>query len=415
MKRFLLPSFAGITIMILTFFLQGCLKDKVTRTYTTLTPVYESKDVVLANIKSNTSKTIESPGKIFIYGDYIFLNELDKGVHIIDNSNPSNPVVKAFINIPGNVDIAVKGNTLYADMYADLLSIDITDPLHVKLLKNMANVFPERSYGNGFVATSGKVIVDWIRKDITVEEKPYNRNWITIDFVADNGARVAAATGSNAGIGGSLARFSIVNDYLYAVDNHNLKAVSIVDPSDPKLINNIFAGFDIETIYPLKDKLFLGSMTGLYIFDISNPASPVAKGAFTHGRACDPVVADDNYAYVTLKEGTRCGPANNELNIVDIKNITSPVLLKSYALGGPSGLSKDGDILFICDGADGLKVFNASNVSNISLIKKIGGLDPHDVIAWNNNALVVAKEGLFQFDYSNLGDIKLRSKLTISK
>jgi len=415
MKRFLLPSFAGITIMILTFFLQGCLKDKVTRTYTTLTPVYESKDVVLANIKSNTSKTIESPGKIFIYGYYIFLNELDKGVHIIDNSNPSNPVVKAFINIPGNVDIAVKGNTLYADMYADLLSIDITDPLHVKLLKNMANVFPERSYGNGFVATSGKVIVDWIRKDITVEEKPYNRNWITIDFVADNGARVAAATGSNAGIGGSLARFSIVNDYLYAVDNHNLKAVSIVDPSDPKLINNIFAGFDIETIYPLKDKLFLGSMTGLYIFDISNPASPVAKGAFTHGRACDPVVADDNYAYVTLKEGTRCGPANNELNIVDIKNITSPVLLKSYALGGPSGLSKDGDILFICDGADGLKVFNASNVSNISLIKKIGGLDPHDVIAWNNNALVVAKEGLFQFDYSNLGDIKLRSKLTISK
>jgi len=415
MKRFLLPSFAGITIMILTFFLQGCLKDKVTRTYTTLTPVYESKDVVLANIKSNTSKTIESPGKIFIYGDYIFLNELDKGVHIIDNSNPSNPVVKAFINIPGNVDIAVKGNTLYADMYSDLVSIDITDPLHAKLLKNVANVFPERNYYNGFVANTGKVIVDWIRKDITVEEKPYNRNWITIDFVADNGARVAAATGSNAGIGGSLARFSIVNDYLYAVDNHNLKAVSIVDPSDPKLINNIFAGFDIETIYPLKDKLFLGSMTGLYIFDISNPASPVAKGAFTHGRACDPVVADDNYAYVTLKEGTRCGPANNELNIVDIKNITSPVLLKSYALGGPSGLSKDGDILFICDGADGLKVFNASNVSNISLIKKIGGLDPHDVIAWNNNALVVAKEGLFQFDYSNLGDIKLRSKLTISK
>ena len=415
MKRFLLPSFAGITIMILTFFLQGCLKDKVTRTYTTLTPVYESKEVVLANIKSNTSKTIESPGKIFIYGDYIFLNELDKGVHIIDNSNPSNPVVKAFINIPGNVDIAVKGNTLYADMYSDLVSIDITDPLHAKLLKNVANVFPERNYNNGFVANTGKVIVDWIRKDITVEEKPYNRNWITIDFVADNGARVAAATGSNAGIGGSLARFSIVNDYLYAVDNHNLKAVSIVDPSDPKLINNIFAGFDIETIYPLKDKLFLGSMTGLYIFDISNPASPVAKGAFTHGRACDPVVADDNYAYVTLKEGTRCGPANNELNIVDIKNITSPVLLKSYALGGPSGLSKDGDILFICDGADGLKVFNASNVSNISLIKKIGGLDPHDVIAWNNNALVVAKEGLFQFDYSNLGDIKLRSKLTISK
>ena len=413
MKKFLLTGFTGMAVILVAFFLQGCLKDKVTRTYTTLTPVYESKDVVLANIKSNASKTIESPGKIFIYGDYIFLNEMDKGVHIIDNSNPSNPIVKAFINIPGNVDIAVKGNTLYADMYSDLLSIDISDPLHAKLLKNVANVFPERIYNNGFVANSGKVIVDWIRKDITVEEKPYNRNWITLDFAGNNTAFGAAATVTKAGIGGSLARFSIVNDYLYAVDNHNLKAVSITDPSDPKLINNIFAGFDIETIYPLKDKLFLGSMNGLYIFDISNPANPVGKGSFNHGRACDPVVADDNYAYVTLKQGTRCGPANNELNIVDIKNITSPVLLKSYALTGPSGLSKDGNILFICDGADGLKVFNASNVSNISLIKQFPGMDPHDVIAWNKNAVVVAKEGLFQFDYSNLNNIRLISKLTI--
>ena len=415
MKKFLLTAFAYGTMMLTVMFLQGCLKDKVTRTYTILTPVYESKDVVLADIRSNAPKAIESPGKIFIYSNYIFLNEIDKGVHIIDNTNPSNPVIKAFINIPGNVDIAVKGNTLYADMYSDLLSIDITDPLNVKLLKNVANVFPERNYNYGFVANSSKVIVGWIRKDTTVEQKPYNKNWITVDFAQNNGVLTAAAAVPKAGIGGSLARFSIVNDYLYAVDNHNLKAVSIIDPSDPKLINNIFAGFDIETIYPLKDKLFLGSMNGLYIFDISNPASPVVKGTFIHGRACDPVVADDNYAFVTLKEGTRCGPANNELNVVDIKNIASPVLLKSYALTRPSGLSKDGDILFICDGTDGLKVFNASNVSNVRLIKKIGGIDPNDVIAWNNNALVVTREGLFQFDYSNVGDIKLRSRLTISK
>jgi hypothetical protein len=415
MKKFFLTAFAGTIMMFVAFFLHGCLKDKVTRTYTILTPVYQSKEVALANIKSSTSQTIESPGKIFIYGNYIFLNEMDKGVHIIDNSNPSNPLIKAFISIPGNVDIAVKGNTLYADMYSDLLSIDITDPLNAKLLKNVANVFPERSYTNGFVANSGKVIVDWIRKDTTVEEKPYNRNWMTIDFAADNGARVTAAIGPKTGMGGSLARFSIVNDYLYAVDNHNLKAVSIIDPSDPKLVNNIFAGFDIETIYPLKDKLFLGSMVGLYIFDISNPANPVGKGTFSHGRACDPVVADDNYAFVTLKEGSRCGPANNELDVVDIKNIAAPVLLKTYALSGPSGLSKDGDLLFICDGAQGLKVFNASNVANISLIKQIGSIEPHDVIAWNNNALVVAKEGLFQYDYSNPGNIKLRSRLTISK
>ena len=93
-----------ITLLLLPFtlcfILQGCLKDKLTKTYTILTPVYKEKSEVYANIKSNAPRSVESPGKIFIYGNYIFLNEVDKGVHIIDNSNPASPVMKAFINIP---------------------------------------------------------------------------------------------------------------------------------------------------------------------------------------------------------------------------------------------------------------------------------------------------------------------------
>lgn len=421
MKKFLLTASSMIAVCLTVFFLHGCLKDKVTRTYTILTPVYESKDIVLANIKNNTPQSIQAPGKIFLYGNYIFLNEVDKGVHIIDNSNPSNPIKKAFIKIPGNVDIAVKGNTLYADMYADLISVDISDPLNVKLLKDVPGVFQDRNYYNGmygyFVPDPNKVIVDWIRKDTTVEEKPTSRRFITLDFVSV-GTPLAQAMSpvakSATGIGGSLARFSIVNDQLYAVESHNLKVISIANPSDPKLTKNIFAGFDIETIYPLKDKLFLGSMNGLYIFDISNPENPVSKGTFSHARACDPVVADDNYAYVTLREGTTCGPAKNELLIVDIKNITSPTLTKTYSMNRPSGLSIDGNMLFICDGTAGLKIYNASNVSNIDLVKQFKTIEPHDVIAWNKNAIVVTKEGLYQFDYSNAANIRLRSRLTIS-
>ncbi|MDZ4794620.1 MAG: hypothetical protein SGI83_10105, partial [Bacteroidota bacterium] len=122
-----------ITLLLLPvtlcFILQGCLKDKLTKTYTILTPVYKEKSEVYANIKSNAPRPLESPGKIFMYGNYIFLNEVDKGVHIIDNANPASPVMKAFINIPGNLDIAVKGNTMYADLYADMVVVDISNPL----------------------------------------------------------------------------------------------------------------------------------------------------------------------------------------------------------------------------------------------------------------------------------------------
>src|SRR5512139_3650253 len=100
MKKFLLAAISCAAICFVVFFLQGCLKDKMTHTYTILRPIYQTKEAVKANIKSNLPKTIESPGKIFVYGNYVFLNEPDKGVHVIDNSNPTNPVKKAFIDIP---------------------------------------------------------------------------------------------------------------------------------------------------------------------------------------------------------------------------------------------------------------------------------------------------------------------------
>ena len=129
MRKIILLPFLAITV----FALQSCLKDNVTRTYSIFEPIYKSKAEVLAEIKSSTPVSISSPGKIYMYGNYIFLNEVNKGVHIIDNSNPASPVIKAFINIPGNVDIAVKGSTLYADLFTDLVVLDITNPLNVAI------------------------------------------------------------------------------------------------------------------------------------------------------------------------------------------------------------------------------------------------------------------------------------------
>ena len=125
------------------FLFQGCLKDSYTRThtYTYYKPLYKTADEVRANIRTNTPLSIEKPGKIFVRGQYIFLNEVDKGIHVIDNSNPSQPRNIAFIAIPGNMDMAVKGNILYADLYTDLVAIDITDPQNVVVKKKLLKGF----------------------------------------------------------------------------------------------------------------------------------------------------------------------------------------------------------------------------------------------------------------------------------
>ena len=156
-------------------------------------------------------------------------------------------------------------------------------------------------------------------------------------------------------------------------------------------------------------------MGGMFIFDITNASIPVLQGSFNHARACDPVIADDDYAYVTLRAGTNCGPTSNELDVVNIQNLQSPVLKKTYPLTGPQGLSKDNNLLFICDGTAGVKVYNAADVMNLQLLSTINGMEPVDVITYNNLAMVVAKDGLYQYDYSNISNIRLLSKITINK
>ena len=165
--RSFVALFTSTLALLLVF--NSCVKDSCTRSYVFWEPVYRTKNEVRANIKNNPVREIERPGKIYIRGNYIFLNEIDRGIHIIDNSNKSAPQRIAFVDIPGNMDMAVKGDILYADFYTDLVAIDIANPKQVVVKKFTENVFPERYYGNGFSQNPTMVIQDWVRRDTVVQ------------------------------------------------------------------------------------------------------------------------------------------------------------------------------------------------------------------------------------------------------
>ena len=413
MKSNLLPL-RWLMFLLIPVLFNGCLKDHCTRTYTIYNPIYKTTEEVRANIRSNPAREISKPGKLYIKGSYIFLNEIDKGIHVIDNSNPSSPRNIAFIDIPGNLDLAAKGNTLYADLYNDMVTLDISDPLNVQVKKIMDDQFPYRRYSNGFMPDTSKVIVDWQMRDTTVNiDCNMGFTWVSSCrscFLASADAGRASGF-SPVGMGGSMARFSIVNNVLYTVSDSELKAFDISNTNDPALNSSQSIGWNIETIYPLKDKLFIGSNTGMSIYSIANPFQPIKQGTFTHAFACDPVVADNNYAYVTLRTDNNCRQAENLLDIVDIANVMSPTLRTRYSMINPHGLSIDGNLLFICDGRAGLKLYDVSNPNDIKLRNHSQGIETYDVIAFNGLALVVAKDGLYQFDYKNLNDVKLLSRI----
>jgi hypothetical protein len=393
----------------------SCMKDTTHRTYTIFTPVYKSKAEVRANIKTGPAQPIEQAGKIFVLGNYIFLNEIDKGIHIIDNANPASPVNKYFITIPGNLDVAVKGNTLYADLYSDMVTLDITDPTQVKLKKLQADVFPFRQYANGFSPDTSMIIVDWIKKDTTVKENfagwGMNKDFLWTNFQTFSPTTLATGNAAPAGVAGSMARFCLMNDYLYTVTDNAINVFNIQNVIDPVFTKKVGITGGIETIYPFKGNLFIGSRSGMFIYNTTDPQQPAYTGKFIHANACDPVIADDNYAYITLRSGTSCQTFTNQLDIVNITQLNSPQLVKTYALTNPHGLTKRGNILYICDGNAGIKVYDAANVSGLQLLQHIPGLETYDAIALQNILLVVCKNGLNQYSYDAGGKLQLVSKL----
>lgn len=95
----------------------------------------------LDNIGSEAPRSIEQSGPIFLIGDFFFMVEAGKGIHIFDLSDVDQQNSIAFINIPAITDFTIDGNILFADSWKDLVSIDITDIHNVVFLSRTTDVF----------------------------------------------------------------------------------------------------------------------------------------------------------------------------------------------------------------------------------------------------------------------------------
>lgn len=405
MKSKTLPLLAILSVFA-AFFFGGCFRDECTSTqkFVRFDPVYKSLEECRQGISVHGPRELRKPGKIYALGHYLFINEKQEGIHVVDNSDPSNPQNIAFWAIPGNVDMAIRNQRLYADQYIDLLTIDISDLQNPQLVCRTEQVFPLF----GFDPNKG-YIVDYERTNVT-EEHPCNEHpgWfrrgeaLFIDFAAD-GAFSPSSSGtglpSGSGIAGSYARFGLFGEYLYTVDLSTLRTWSVGSACATK-VDSVHVGWNIETIFPWKDRLFVGSQTGVFIFNNTNPARPVLENTFTHATGCDPVVCDDNYAYVTIHGGTTCNGTFNQLDIINIQNLPAASLVKTYPMKKPLGLSVTNKHLFLCD--DGLKIFDKTNPLELKALSHIKTIKSYDVIAFSDeHLLLIGDGGFYQFDVSD--------------
>ena len=427
MKKSIVLFFA-----LLGIFAASCTKDKCTTrmTYVKYEPVYKTLDEIRQPISMEAARALKNPGKIYLYHSYLLVNEQLEGIHLFDNSDPSNPVNVGFIKINGNLDMAIKGNMLYADSYIDLLSIDLSIPMQPVLADRDENVFP--NYGTD---ENGRLCVAFISNEVTEDVvcgenigggwgNPMMQEDMVFATMSQGGATGGNNSGSgrsgdaNAGVGGSMARFTVNGDYLYTVDNSNLHAFDISNLSNPVQKSNVNISWsNIETIFPYNNYLFIGGNAGMFIYELSNPENPTYVSEFQHANACDPVFVSGNRAYVTLRGGTMCENFTNQLDVIDISNIFNPTLVKSHPMSNPHGLSIKNNILYLCDGNAGLKVFDASNDFEIgnNLLSSDNSIATFDAIAspYRDVLLVIGKDGLVQYNIANPASIVKLSTIAV--
>lgn len=403
----------------------SCLKDSCERTvsYIRLEAVYKtSQEIRDATAVGEAPRALKNPGQLYYYDNKIFINERREGIHVIDNTDPVHPQNIAFIAIPGNEDLAIRNGVLYANAYVDLLAIDL---LTYQEIGRAESVFQPlwKDVQNGTVAVfyEETPVTEVMNCQTYGALRKQGDVFYSVDVLSEAGfddfiGSSGAAGGS--GIGGSMARFTMANDHLYVVDEQRLHVFSLSNPAVPERASTVHVGWGIETIIPYEDKLFIGSSSGMFIFDNSNPLEPYLLSTFAHARACDPVFVQGNLAYVTLRSGTPCEGFSNQLDVVDITHITNPSLVATIPMQNPHGLSVKGSDLLLCEGEYGFKRFDATNPhfigsKQLDHVKDFHAFDVISLPGVANIALVIGDDGFYQFSFDDPKKLALLSKIPV--
>ncbi len=229
-----------------------------------------------------------------------------------------------------------------------------------------------------------------------------------------DGTFSSADSSSGTGQGGSMTRFAIQGNRMYVADQSSIKVFDITEDNFAQLTETK-VGFGLETIFAKGEYLYLGSNDAMYIYSISNPDQPAFIFRYAHIVSCDPVVVQGDRAYVTMRGGTQCNSGDNALEIIDIKDPYNPQLIANYRMASPHGLAVDGQILFICEGEYGVRMFDIANERNIREIEHIEEYFAYDIIARSGVATVTGEDGIFQYTYGAQTGMDLLSKIPVDR
>jgi hypothetical protein len=419
MKKFILV-FLALNVLILS----SCTKDfgKVEVSYTKATAIYDDLDKIRATPLLEEAKTIINPGKIFVSEKLLLVGEEGKGIHIVDNTNPETPTTLSFLNIPGNREFFIHEQTLYAESYYDMLKIDLSDKMNPRIISRVKDAFAtdfKNQEGKALIGFHFEEVTEVLDKDSVIylqtwgEEPIYYYDYGNT-IIPPSQVPTSFAGNSNASIG-SVNRIAYYKEHVYVISRSIINTFQ--DFGQLELLSSNYASGNMETVYPNNDKLFIGTSQSMEVFDLRNPSTPEFLSSFWHPTSCDPVLPDGDVAFVTLRTGDvgNCPGDENALLVLDINNLRNPIQIQEIEMESPFGMSKAGSKLYVGEGANGLKIFDASDKRNLSLDTWDKSIEAYDIIhhpVRTDLLLIAGPNGISQYQIEASQDLSLISTLS---
>ena len=422
MKKLLL-----VLLPLTLVFFQSCTKDfgTIEVSYKKATAVYGDIEAIRNTPLMEGTRPITNAGKIFVAENLLLIGEEGAGIHIVDNADPKNPSNLSFLNIPGNREFYVEGNTLYAESHYDMLKIDISNKSQPRIVSRVENAFADAEQ---FKNDKGEVLIKFDFEDVTetvsADNEIHQQIWgeqayYYYDFanqlIPPSQVPVSFAGNSSASIG-SVNRIAVVENHIYVITRNSITPFE--DNGQLTVFNEVYANSGMETIYPDGDKLYIGTQNSMEIFDINNPTAPSWSSSFWHATSCDPVLPSGEVAYVTLRTGDvgDCPGDENALLVLNVRNASNPTQLQEIEMESPYGMTIVGSKLYVGEGSNGLKIFNIEDKQNITLDTWEPNIEAYDIIYHPTNPnliLIAGPVGISQYEIEGDATFSLLSTMAL--
>jgi hypothetical protein len=343
---------------------------------------------------------------------------------IADYTDGANPVELSSINLDSAIDEVVRsGNYAYVVAGNQLVVVNTQNPTtpsvagSIEFENRVRSVATKQNHAFLAGGDDGLIIVD----------------------ISDPSAPAQVALVDTIGYTQGI---TVSGNYVYAATGSNLDIFDVTDPTSPQWITNFGVDDWTQNVSVSGSYAYISDYSyGIYVVDVSNPATPTQIGYASTGFRTTKVVFDGNYAFVangdSMKVLDLSSPADPQiiagipmddravnisvgagkvfvadrnfgLHCIDINDPVSPSVLHQATIVPPASGSafntfyRDGN-LFVAYGDAGVRVLDASNASAPSFLGEVDTPgDVRGVVVKGGYAYAAARDaGVRILDVSN--------------